>query len=144
MGGQNFTIAGPTYCAYCKSKDIDVEVTVDVAQFCSITCKALWLKEHRLGRFHWLRREDGSMNYGRNYQEMREKVINRDKNCQMGGCNADPSEVVHEVHHITPIDSFFFPEEANTMDNMIYLCKQHHCDVEAGKVASPRPDAEME
>lgn len=133
-----------TICNYCHEEDINIIETDADLDFCSTTCHALWKKRHLLGRNHWLRREDGSMYYGRNYQRMRKKVIKRDECCQVANCDVDSSEVLHEVHHIVPVDSFFFPEEANTMDNMIYLCKQHHCDVEAGKVASPRPDAETE
>lgn len=131
-----------TVCFHCNEKDVDLIETDTNLTFCSTICHSLWRKTQILGRNHWLRRDDGTMYYGRNYQRMREKVIKRDEFCQVDGCDADPSLEPHEVHHIVPVDSFFFPEEANTMDNMIYLCKQHHSDVEAGKIRSPRPDIE--
>jgi len=130
-----------TVCFQCGEKDVDVIETDTNLTFCSTICHGLWKQDQILGRNHWLRRDDGTMYYGRNYQRMREKIIERDERCQVDGCSADLSKEPHEVHHIVAVDSFFFPEEANTMDNMIYLCKQHHSDVGAGKIRSPRPDA---
>lgn len=61
--------------------------------------------------------------YGRNWEEQREKAIERDGGkCHICG---DP-EI--QVHHVHPFRTFGLEnyEEANRLENLICLCQEHH------------------
>ncbi len=68
--------------------------------------------------------------YGSNWDQIRNIVLNRDQNrCQM--CKkSNPSEALH-VHHKQPLRSFSSIEEANQLSNLISLCPRCHQRAEA-------------
>lgn len=69
--------------------------------------------------------------YGENWGEMRQKAIERDGGeCRVCGINREEHREQHgddiQVHHIRPIMEFDEPEDANTLDNLITLCRPDH------------------
>jgi predicted HNH restriction endonuclease len=70
---------------------------------------------------------------------VRRKVRSRDEVCQK--CGSDGSDRLLDVHHIDPIRTFEKPEEANTMDNLILLCRSCHRAVEENQAKCPQPEA---
>jgi hypothetical protein len=69
--------------------------------------------------------------YGDNWYQMRRKTLDRDnRRCII--CKESESNLERglEVHHINPIRSFEIPEKANTLDNLVTLCKNCHIEVE--------------
>jgi hypothetical protein len=100
-------------------------------RFCSYKCANKW-KSEELGEGRY----DEQLYYGGNWRNVREKVIERDSNCQI--CGHDGSEYRHEVHHITPLQEFDSPKEANKLDNLILLCSNCHRDVKWGKKEVPK------
>jgi predicted HNH restriction endonuclease len=57
--------------------------------------------------------------------------------CQ--SCGSEGDELWLEVHHIIPVREFEIPEEANTMDNLILLCRGCHVEIENGRMECPKP-----
>ena len=67
--------------------------------------------------------------YGKNWANIRLKVISRDENqCQI--CRLSYQAPVLHVHHKIPFRSFSDPELANEMNNLITLCPTCHKRVE--------------
>lgn len=77
--------------------------------------------------------------YGRNWRTQRQKAIDRDESCVICG-----SEQIH-VHHIVPRRFIFhhpfltLEEHANTLDNLVCLCPQHHKIAESGQIEFENP-----
>lgn len=69
----------------------------------------------------------GADYYGENWHQKRREARERDENtCQICGYEPGADEPALDVHHIKPIRTFEVPEEANTLDNLITLCRQCH------------------
>lgn len=65
--------------------------------------------------------------YGSNWSRMRRKTRQRDNHiCQCCGHEWQEGENRLDVHHIKPIKKFEEPEDANTFDNLITLCRSCH------------------
>jgi len=69
--------------------------------------------------------------YGGNWEEKRSEAIKRDGyECVICGIGQDEHREAHgcdlHVHHIDPIATFDTPEEANTIENLLTLCRPHH------------------
>jgi 5-methylcytosine-specific restriction endonuclease McrA/biotin operon repressor len=79
--------------------------------------------------------------YGKNWHEVRRRVLNRDnRTCQCCGVSEVEHKEQHgmqlDVHHRKPIRTFDEPEAANDPDNLVTLCRQCHNRVETeGKTA---------
>jgi 5-methylcytosine-specific restriction endonuclease McrA len=74
---------------------------------------------------HMFDPETDGINYGSNWRTQRQRVLERDgEKCVV--CSSDTSEHILDVHHIQPIRSFKTPEDANTLDNLITLCRPCH------------------
>jgi len=79
--------------------------------------------------------EGGELNYGPNWQQKRERVLERDDyECQK--CSLD-NEAHRQrrgrglhVHHIVPLRKFDDVEEANQPDNLVTLCASCHSELE--------------
>lgn len=112
-------------CEWCGS---DYEVPTsreDISRFCGLDCRNKWLAS-RTGDGHPLW-EGGRRNYGANWTDQRRAARERDDyTCQSCGATEDGLERELDVHHITPIKAFETPEEANTLDNLVSLCRSCH------------------
>jgi transposase len=68
-----------------------------------------------------------AIDYGSNWKRMRAKTRERDNHtCQACGHEWKEGEIKLDVHHITPIKDFDTPEDANTLDNLVTLCRTCH------------------
>lgn len=64
-----------------------------------------------------------SYDYGSNWQEQRQKALERDNHiCQ--GCG-DDSATMH-IHHIKPLRTYETPEDANVLSNLVTYCPPCH------------------
>lgn len=69
--------------------------------------------------------------YGQNWHEQRQQALERDNyECRVCGLTEEQHQAAHEqslhVHHIKPLRTFDDPEDANTLDNLVALCKGCH------------------
>jgi len=63
--------------------------------------------------------------YGPNWEEIRQKVLHRDKNiCQLCGRSSDKSPL--HVHHKVPMRNFIDINQANSLTNLVSLCPRCH------------------
>ncbi|MDY6819480.1 MAG: HNH endonuclease signature motif containing protein [Halobacteriales archaeon] len=75
--------------------------------------------------------------FGENWFEMRDRVRDRDEICQ--ACGEDGSTTLLDVHHIVPRREFEVPEHANTMVNLVLLCRPCHTTAEQNMAYCPIP-----
>ncbi len=73
--------------------------------------------------------------YGDNWAEQRRKVLQRDNyECQRCGItqseHRSQNDIGLDVHHRQPIRTFQSPENANTLDNLVTLCRSCHNTIE--------------
>lgn len=94
---------------------------------CSHECKAQWMSENLTGEAHPRWAGGGQLYYGENWIEQRAARLAKD-NYECQGCGASASDVDRplEVHHVDPIRNYDKPEDANTMSNLITLCRPCH------------------
>lgn len=90
--------------------------------FCEYSCFEKWETIHGESR-----------NYGPDWEEIRQKVIERDdRTCTFESCGKTECEDGRglHVHHIEPFVNFDKVEEANRLENLRTLCAKHHREVE--------------
>lgn len=86
--------------------------------------------------YAWKENPD-SIDYGNNWSTQRKAARDRDDDtCQICGKETNGRHL--DVHHIRPIKSFDSPEDANTLDNLITLCRKCHREWEGIPL---RPDS---
>ncbi len=73
--------------------------------------------------------------YGDNWAKQRRKALRRDNyECQRCGItqseHRNQTDIGLDVHHKTPIRTFQSPEGANTLDNLVTLCRSCHNSIE--------------
>lgn len=112
-------------------------------QFCDDDCYKEWLSEHRVGEDHpsW-RGGEYPRDRGTNWPALREKTLEEYAyECQGCGRHDDGHRAEHgvglHVHHIQPVRQFDEPSDADTVDNLIPLCRDCHPEWE--KIAPLRP-----
>lgn len=104
--------------------------------FCGEGCYGDWCEENRTGELNPNWRGGWDAYYGENWYRMRRKVRKRDsETCRSCG----KIEGIVDVHHIIPIRTFDEPEDGNTLDNLIVLCRSCHISVENGTMECPKP-----
>lgn len=124
---------------WLRSKYCEEELTgVEMAKECDVSPDVIynWMRKHGIKRRepteqtkelapNW---KGGVANdYGSNWKRMRDKTRERDNNtCQVCGYEWEEGEMKLDVHHIIPLKKFEKPEKANTLDNLITLCRECH------------------
>ena len=110
----------------------------EIAEMCGVTSDTIyhWMDKHGIKRREKKERvkelapnwKGGyASDYGSNWKRMRDKTRERDGHtCQVCGHEWTEGEMKLDVHHITPIKKFDTPEKANTLDNLITLCRSCH------------------
>ena len=113
--------------------------------FCSMDCYNKW---HRGENCYNWKGGISSQYRGPNWEQRREKVIERDNNtCQI--CDASGEDVKLDVHHKIPFQDFereginkdkditerIDYKEANKLDNLILLCDSCHRKAEEGVIS---------
>jgi len=83
--------------------------------FCSWDCYSEHMTDPESDRIY----------YGSNWERQRQRALERDgEGCIV--CSNDGTEHILDVHHIQPVRTFDSPEDANTLDNLVTLCRPCH------------------
>lgn len=95
-------------------------------------------RENMSGPDHYAWKDNPeSIDYGENWFHRRKEARERDNNtCQV--CGFEPDGRNLDVHHIQPIKTFDEPEAANTLDNLITLCRSCHRKYEGIPIDHPK------
>jgi len=124
-------------CEWCGDTAEFVPAEAEVRRFCSDGCYKSWLSEERKGEAWvgednpaWAGGQERHRFYGPNWEEQREKALERDgRRCRI--CKHDEDL---NVHHKVPLRNFDrdrprWHERANSLDNLITLCRSCHSRV---------------
>lgn len=118
-----------TSCDNCGKTIYRVESKVSRSEhnFCGFECYG----EHRSRNYRGEnnpRWDGGSPNdYGPDWPKMRRKALKRDGyQCVICGKSKEELGMNPDVHHIKPVKSFDTPNDANYLDNLVTLCRNHH------------------
>jgi len=123
-------------CDYCGEKTTKPQSFVNMHEknFCDKECEANWTSENNRGKDHpnWKEKSlPKNADYGYNWAKMRERTLERDNHmCKICGKTEEEIGRKPSVHHIKPLRTFDKPEEANYLDNLVALCKEHHRELE--------------
>jgi hypothetical protein len=93
--------------------------------FCSKFCETDWREDNWDGESYRY--------YGANWKEQSDKARRRAGGvCEDPQCEREESQDGKELeaHHIIPSKFFDDHEEANRLDNLLVLCREHHSEVE--------------
>ena len=128
-------------CLTCGGTFVVPEARKDTVKYCSLNC-LYEAMSHITGEEHPLWKGGYDL-YGRmlsqnegSFYRNRKLVLMRDnQTCQW--CNYSGSDRYMDVHHIIPVRK----GGANTLENMITLCRKCHNQADAGKIS---PSALME
>lgn len=105
--------------------------------FCSLDC----CNAHRRGENNPAWRGGHREYYGPDWRAIRRQARRRDNNeCRRCGATANGREL--DVHHIKPVSSFENPNDANTLENVVTLCKPCHMKSEWHGIDFPVADQE--
>jgi len=100
--------------------------------FCDVECEAEWRSNKFSGDGHPQYIDGRSFERYYNTSEWKnfrdEMRVKLDTDCQICGCS--PSDRQNSLHHIVPVREFESMEEANTEDNVVFLCQSHHVMLE--------------
>jgi len=124
-------------CEWCGETAEFVPAEAEVRSFCCMRCYKDWLSEERSGEAwmgednpSWKGGQERNRYYGPNWDEQREKALERDEH----ECLLCESTENLNVHHKVPMRNFDrdkprWYERANSLDNLITLCKSCHTTV---------------
>jgi len=115
-------------CEYCGEEyTVSKSYSERGSRFCSYACKHKWQSEYNVGENNPTFKGGHDRYYGSNWRKMRQKARERDGyQCQACGLDESDSRWELSVHHIRPLRDFDTPEEANTLDNLVSLCRSCH------------------
>lgn len=108
---------------------------------CSEPCRRIWLSEAFTGEGHPNWKGGGNEAYGRGWNGLREKALERDNHeCVVCGKNRDEIGRNPDVHHIVPVRWFVESEEhakedAHRLENVVSLCVECHRRADFGKIS---------
>jgi len=114
--------------------------------FCDNECQGNWWSDNLTGKDHPLYKGGGdwSNKFGAKWHKYRDKCLDRDDySCVICGitqsAHIERYDFGLDVHHIEPRQTFYKDEkrtidEANTMENLVTLCRNHHVKAENGKI----------
>jgi 5-methylcytosine-specific restriction endonuclease McrA len=121
------------YCATCGDRKdiIPAQAARSEHHFCNQECKGEWWSNNITGEDHpnW---EGGyEPYYGPNWVQKRRETRERDGfQCYLCGVTEGASMLIHgrklSVHHVTRINDFENPAEANELRNLLTLCTFCH------------------
>jgi len=131
-------------CMY-KDRENDVEKECEMCgekfkspkskkqKYCSRKCYADYRSENIVAENHPQWKENYRYYYGTNWEKQREKARKRDDyKCVVCGKTKEKTEdgKLPHIHHIKPIREFKNVEEANKLENLVSLCREHHLKYE--------------
>lgn len=137
-------------CSNCgKDKKVypyRVEKSTNGRFFCDNKCQGEWWSDNLTGEEHPLYLGDGnwSNKMRSTWHVKREKCLDRDNySCVICGIKQSAHVELYgyglDVHHIKPRRKFYkdndrIPDEANKMENLVTVCREHHNKIESGEV----------
>lgn len=127
-------------CSYCGST---IEKAPYVAKqydnhFCDDDCRGQWMSNHqqRADNPNW--KGGATHEFGENWPRQRQRVLERDERCQI--CGSDGSDTYLDVHHIVPRSEFDPVEKANSLLNLVVLCRSCHKQAEHRSINCPHSE----
>lgn len=144
---QSYIISGEDHVQYDASTHVDkvckwCETPMSVPQsrleegrgvFCSEECHNDWRSEVVSGENHPRYVDGEQRDYGRNWDRKKSQAHRRAQSrCEHPDCDKTSADVGKslDVHHIVPFRLHDTYKEANTLDNLIVLCREHHQELE--------------
>lgn len=132
-------------CAVCDAtfERYPSNVTGEVS-LCGTDCQSEWLSTTFTGDGHPNWRGGGNEDYGRGWNEVRERALERDDYaCVLCGKTSAEMGRNPDVHHIVPVRTFvaspvLAKRDAHTLDNVVSLCVACHRRAEFGGVSRRR------
>lgn len=121
-------------CGWCGEMNEILPHKKKTFRFCDLECRHNWDSYRMSGEKHFNYKHGETIPYGKNYNKMRNKAMDRDNySCQYCGTG----ENLH-CHHIVPRMLFFRwdkpMEHSNKLSNLVILCEEHHRAVEGGSI----------
>ena len=120
-------------CSWCgDSKEvIPSQATRSEHHFCDCECKGEWWSVNVSGKSHPNWKDGYEPYYGPNWERKRRETRERDGyHCVLCGVTDGASKLIHgrelSVHHVTRINDFANPVDANKLENLITLCAYCH------------------
>ena len=120
-------------CSWCgETKEvIPAQATRSDHHFCDRDCKGAWWSINISGESHPNWQGGYSSYYGQNWERKRRQTRERDDyECALCGVTDGASKLIHgrqlSVHHVTRINDFDDPTDANELGNLITLCLYCH------------------
>lgn len=142
--GENISDSVDLTCERCGSTYSVVRSRQDISRFCSKECFDGYRSDNpRTGKDHPRWNGGKPRYYGENWHRKRREAMKRDGGrcvqCEMSreDHKKEYDEDLH-VHHLKPIATFDSPEDANYLENLVTLCRDHHSEWE--QLAPLRPD----
>lgn len=98
-----------------------------------------WPEALRVAKIDYPSPDDGKWNYGSTWHKQRVKAMMQARGtCEHPSCDRRESQSGRalEAHHIVPyrqgVEEGYFSsrEDANTTDNLLVLCREHHIELE--------------
>lgn len=124
-------------CEWCGDDFHDYRE--DRARFCSRTCRSrgVWGKNAEVDPDEW---EPSRSYYGPSWPTQRQRALDRDGHA----CRVCDTGDDLQVHHIVKFDQFGLEryEEANRLDNLLTVCRDHHAVIEKWSPLVP-PNARL-
>lgn len=112
--------------------------------FCGDDCQYQWLSEAFTGEGHPNWEGGANANYGRGWQRVRERALERDDyQCVVCGTTVETLGRNPDVHHIVPVRAFVETPataafDAHYLDNLVSLCPSCHRKAEFGSISRQR------
>lgn len=120
-------------CSWCgESKEIiPAQATRSDHHFCDGECKGKWWSVNVSGESHPNWKGGYNPYYGPNWERKRRETRERDGfKCGLCGLTDGASKLIHgrelSVHHVTRINDFSNPTDANNLGNLMTLCTYCH------------------
>lgn len=120
-------------CAWCgeEKRIIPAQAKRSENHFCDTECKGKWWSTHVTGEDHPNWKDGYEPYYGPNWERKRRQTIERDEHqCVLCGVSEGASELIHgrklSVHHVTRINDFDDPANANELGNLLTVCTFCH------------------
>ena len=120
-------------CSWCgdDKEVIHSQATRSEHHFCDRECKGKWWSVNISGESHPNWKDGYEPYYGPSWERKRRKTRERDEyQCVLCGLADGASKLIYgrelSVHHVTRINDFTNPEDANSLNNLITLCIPCH------------------
>ena len=120
-------------CSWCgdNKEVIPSRATQIEHHFCDRECKGEWWSTNISGESHPNWKDGFEPYYGPNWKRKRRETRERDGyECVLCGVTDDASRLIHgrelSVHHVTRINDFESPADANDLGNLMTVCVYCH------------------